>query len=157
MTNVGNAGPFVSSTAASFSHATSGCAASKGSAIASFAHLESDEMFGCGAGFHHLFIDAVGNVCPCDLTPLALGNVLQQPLDEIWTHMSQWFDLPRCGCLMKHLCTETNAFNEGPELPLDQKQSEELCSCLSRDEKLPQVFANLFRDRKPTNPPMNQP
>jgi radical SAM protein with 4Fe4S-binding SPASM domain len=31
-------------------------------------------MFGCGAGFHHLFIDALGNVCPCDLTPLKLGN-----------------------------------------------------------------------------------
>ena len=124
-----------------------------GPAIASFAHLESDAMFGCGAGFHHLFIDAVGNVCPCDLTPLKLGNVLEQPLADIWTKMSEWFDLPRCGCLMKRLCTETDAFEDVAQLPLCTARSEELCGRLQRDEKLPQVFANLFKNRKPTNPP----
>jgi len=128
-----------------------------GPAIASFAHLESDAMFGCGAGFHHLFVDALGNVCPCDLTPLKLGNVLEQPLYDIWQEMSQWFDLPRCGCLMKRLCTETDAFEDVEKLPLCTARSEELCGRLQRDEKLPQVFANLFKDRKPTNPPVNQP
>lgn len=127
-----------------------------GPAIASFAHLESDAMFGCGAGFHHLFIDAVGNVCPCDLTPLKLGNVLEQPLTQIWNEISEWFDLPRCGCLMKKLCMETDVFENVTELPLSTEKSKQLCTQLQRDENLPQVFKNLFKDRKPTNPPANQ-
>ena len=127
-----------------------------GPAIASFAHLESDAMFGCGAGFHHLFIDALGNVCPCDLTPLKLGNVLERPLTEIWIKMAQWFDLPRCGCLMKRLCSESGVWGKGTEFPLPQELSEDLCRRLQRGEKLPQVFANLFKHRKPTNPPASR-
>lgn len=128
----------------------------KGPAIAGFAHLESDAMFGCGAGFHHLFIDALGNVCPCDLTPLKLGNVLEEPLYDIWAKMSQWFDLPRCGCLMKKLCTETDVFEDAVQLPLCKEKSSQLCNRLQPDEKLPKVFENLFRHRKPANPPANQ-
>ena len=128
---------------------------SKGPAITSFAHLESDEMFGCGAGFHHLFIDALGNVCPCDLTPLKLGNVLEEPLSDIWRRMSQWFDMPRCGCFMKKICTESNSLQNVTEFPLGKEQSEELCTQLKNDSELPKVFKNLFKNRKPTNPPVN--
>jgi radical SAM protein with 4Fe4S-binding SPASM domain len=128
----------------------------KGPAITSFAHLESDEMFGCGAGFHHLFIDALGNVCPCDLTPLKLGNVLEEPLSDIWERMSQWFDMPRCGCFMKKICTESNSLQNVTEFPLSREQSEELCTQLKNESELPKVFDNLFKDRKPTSPPVNQ-
>jgi len=93
----------------------------KGPVVSSFAYLESEEMFGCGAGYHHLYIDAVGNVCPCDLTPLAFGNVLTRPLGEIWAEMGKWFGLPRCGCLMKEL---SRKWPEGPEkLPLGKEVS----------------------------------
>lgn len=124
-----------------------------GPAIACFAHLESDAMFGCGAGFHHLFIDALGNVCPCDLTPLRMGNCLDEPLYQIWTRMRQWFDLPRCGCLMKNLC-RAGAFDNIDEFPLCRKVSEEICGQLQKKDRLPQIFANLFRDRKPSDPPL---
>lgn len=117
----------------------------KGPSIACFAWLESDEMFGCGAGYHHLFIDALGNVCPCDLTPLAMGNVLQEPLVDIWTRMAQWFELPRCSCLMKKLCAESNALQEATEFPICRQKSETICGQLKRGEKLPKVFENLFR------------
>jgi radical SAM protein with 4Fe4S-binding SPASM domain len=129
----------------------------KGPAITSFAHLESDELFGCGAGFHHLFIDALGNVCPCDLTPLKLGNVLEEPLSDIWERMSQWFDLPRCGCFMKQLCAESDSLQDMTEFPLSKEKSEELCTLLKNESDLPKVFENLFKNRKPTNPPVNQP
>ncbi|MHC5119277.1 MAG: hypothetical protein ACYSOH_04565, partial [Planctomycetota bacterium] len=88
--------------------------------------------------------------------PLKLGNVLEQPLTEIWNEISEWFDLPRCGCLMKKLCMETDAFQNETELPLSTEKSKQLCTQLQRDENLPQVFKNLFKDRKPTNPPANQ-
>ena len=130
---------------------------SKGPTIASFAHLESDELFGCGAGFHHLFVDALGNVCPCDLTPLALGNVFEEPLYDIWVRMSAWFDMPRCGCLMKQLCHESDALQGVVEFPLCRETSEALCGQLKGDGELPGVFANLLKDRKPTNPPLNRP
>jgi len=128
----------------------------KGPAIACFAHLESDAMFGCGAGFHHLFVDAVGNVCPCDLTPLKLGNVLEEPLFEIWTRISQWFDMPRCGCFMKRVCAESDVLQNTSEFPLSREKSEALCTCLKRESKLPTVFANLFKDHKPVNPPVSR-
>ena len=123
----------------------------EGPSIACFAHLESDEMFGCGAGFHHLFIDAVGNVCPCDLTPLKLGNVLEEPLADIWSRMEQWFDLPRCGCFMKRICAESDGLADVGEMPVCREKSEEICERLERGGELPKVFENLFKDHKPSD------
>lgn len=122
-----------------------------GSAISSFSYLESDYMFGCGAGFHHLFIDAMGNVCPCDLTPLSFGNVLQESLESIWLEMGNVFTSPRCGCLMKDLCENMNKF-DGALLPLDIEKSHELCRTIGSSE-LPEVYKNLFKNRKPVSQP----
>lgn len=127
-----------------------------GPAISSFSYLESDQMFGCGAGFHHLFIDAIGNVCPCDLTPLSFGNVLDEPLEEIWLKMDAIFDLPRCGCLMKEICREKRNLTADAELPLDSDKSFELCQAVSRGDKLPKVYGNLFKGQKPVNPPLSR-
>ncbi|MBC8481595.1 MAG: radical SAM protein [Planctomycetes bacterium] len=127
-----------------------------GPAIYSFSYLESDEMFGCGAGFHHLFIDAIGNVCPCDLTPLSFGNVLEEPLEKIWIKMGEIFDLPRCGCLMKEICKKTSVLKDSQQLPLDSEKSFDLCRAVNNSDKLPKVYKNLFKDRKPISQPLNQ-
>lgn len=127
-----------------------------GPAISGFSYLESEEMFGCGAGFHHLFIDAIGNVCPCDLTPLSFGNVLEEPLEKIWLEMGQIFDLPRCECLMKEICKKTSNLKDSQELPLDSEKSFDLCRAVNNSDKLPKVYKNLFKDRKPISQPLNQ-
>jgi MoaA/NifB/PqqE/SkfB family radical SAM enzyme len=127
-----------------------------GPAIAAFSYLESDEMFGCGAGFHHLFIDAIGNVCPCDLTPLSFGNVLEQPLEDIWFKMGQLFDLPRCECLMKEICKKNNNLKDSRELPLDSQKSFDLCRAVSSSKELPKVYENLFKDHRPISQPLNR-
>ena len=127
-----------------------------GPAISGFSYLESDEMFGCGAGFHHLFIDAIGNVCPCDLTPLSFGNVLEEPLEAIWQKMGEIFDLPRCGCLMKEICKKTNELKDGQQLPLEPQRSYDLCKAVNKCDKLPKVYENLFKGRKPTDQPANR-
>lgn len=124
----------------------------QGPAISAFSYLESDQMFGCGAGFHHLFIDAIGNACPCDLTPLSFGNLLEEPLKDIWLRMGTYFPLPRCGCLMKELCT-TITPEKNCELPLAKLKSLELCRALAHNEKLPKIYGNLFKNQKPANPP----
>ncbi|MFW6170336.1 MAG: radical SAM protein [Planctomycetota bacterium] len=126
-------------------------------AISAFSHLESDEMFGCGAAFHHLFIDARGNVCPCDLTPLSFGNVLEEPLMDIWIRMSDLFPLPRCGCLMRELRENTEISGTEAALPLSPGESERLCRTLPTNTCLPGIYKRLFKHRKPTNPPVNRP
>lgn len=119
----------------------------KSPAICAFSHLESPAMFGCGAGFHHLFIDAAGNVCPCDLTPLAFGNALEEPLEAIWQRLGETFPHPRRGCVMKELCASIyEAAPTGP-LPLDPSASRQLCRQL-RPTGLPTIYENLFSRRR---------
>jgi len=116
---------------------------STGPAVASFAYLESEEMFGCGAGYHHLFIGAGGDVCPCDLTPLSFGSVRDEPLIDIWKRMERRFDLPRCGCLMADLASDIHG-----ELPLDRARSEALCPPRDPGAPLPEGYRRLFRSRE---------
>lgn len=115
-----------------------------GPAVASFAYLESNQMFGCGAGYHHLFIDATGEVNPCDLTPLSFGNAVEDPLAEIWQRMSDTFPHPRCGCLMSKLAEKI-----GPEpLPLSPERSKELCPAPDKNTPLPEGYRRLLKSRK---------
>jgi MoaA/NifB/PqqE/SkfB family radical SAM enzyme len=122
-----------------------------GPAIAGFAYLESDEVFGCGAGFHHLFIDAAGNVCPCDLTPLSFGDVKSESLLEIWNRMSAFFPAPRRGCLMQEIAgriTEARA-----ALPLERAVSERICAACQPQGPLPEGYRRLMRSgQRFTNP-----
>jgi MoaA/NifB/PqqE/SkfB family radical SAM enzyme len=117
-----------------------------GPAVASFAYLESAEMFGCGAGYHHLFIDAAGEVCPCDLTPLSFGNVMREPLAEIWRRMGELFTAPRRGCLMGELAPRlASARGDGGPgaLPLPREQSEQLCASCAVKGPLPECYRRL--------------
>lgn len=47
---------------------------------------------GCLAGFSFCTVDPWGNVRPCNHTPQLVGNLLEQPLQEIWQSaaMQQW-------------------------------------------------------------------
>jgi len=112
--------------------------------LATFSHLESAELFGCGAGYHHLFIDAVGNVCPCDLTPLAFGNVLQEPLAEIWKRMEKYFGQPRRQCFMKQFCDRLETA-KADILPLAVEESCGICDALAKDGALPGLYRDFFR------------
>lgn len=113
-----------------------------GPAVASFARLESDDLFGCGAGYHHLFIDATGEVCPCDLTPLSFGNATVEPLADIWARMGKCFDLPRRGCLMGRLAGLIDA---GEPLPLPRERSEQITPPRVINEPLPEGYRRLMR------------
>ena len=112
-----------------------------GPAVASFAYLEADDLFGCGAGYHHLYVDAAGEVCPCDLTPLSFGNVLQKPLEEIWQEMAEHFAKPRCGCLMGQL---SQRLAEGASLPLAPDQSARLVPPRAENAPLPEGHRRLL-------------
>ncbi|NQV32922.1 MAG: radical SAM protein [Phycisphaeraceae bacterium] len=117
--------------------------AKKGPAIASFSHLESDAMFGCGAGYHHLYIDACGEVCPCDLTPLSFGNVLNTPLATIWQQMGEVFTQPRCSCFAAKACCDLAKQSQTGSLPLPVDKTTELCQSHPCEGPLPRVYDNL--------------
>lgn len=123
-----------------------------GPAVTSFAYLESQAQFGCGAGYHHLFIDHAGEVCPCDLTPLSMGNVNETPLAEIWDAMARLFAKPRVGCLMGELATRSQLDPNAP-LPLPREQSIPLLKTLKPTD-LPTGYQHLLRkNRTPSRPP----
>ena len=109
-------------------------------AVASFAYLESDKMFGCGAGYHHLFVDASGNVCPCDLTPLSFGSVVESSLSDIWASMGQYFPRPGCKCIMSQLAGK---IAEGQTLPLPEAPSADLAEQLDPSE-LPDGYKRIL-------------
>ena len=113
-----------------------------GPAIAAFAHLESERVFGCGAGFHHLFIDAAGQVCPCDLTPLSFGDVTTEPLAAIWRRMGSTFPHPRRGCLMGEIAER---IGEDDQLPLLPAHSEAICQACRVQEPLPEGYRRLVK------------
>jgi len=115
----------------------------RGPVVAGLARLESAEMFGCGAGYHHLFIDAAGEVCPCDLTPLSFGSAAAEPVAAIWGRMAEHFPLPRCGCLMRALAGKLDPATE--RLPLPPEQSAAICPKRCPEEPLPGGYARLMK------------
>ncbi len=60
--------------------------------------FESRKFYGCGAGFHFIFVDSSGNVCPCDFCSISLGNMRERPISEIWKEYSKIFRAPGCSC-----------------------------------------------------------
>jgi MoaA/NifB/PqqE/SkfB family radical SAM enzyme len=59
-------------------------AASTGPAIMGQSWVNSCEGFGCFAGFYQIYVNAAGDVMPCDFTPITFGNVREEPLAVIW-------------------------------------------------------------------------
>lgn len=60
--------------------------------------FESGDYYGCGAGYNYMFIDAAGNVCPCDFTMMSFGQIQDRPVAELWDAMSARFSRPGCTC-----------------------------------------------------------
>ena len=58
-----------------------------GPAVMGQSWVNSEEGFGCFAGFYQLYTGATGEVAPCDFTPITFGNVRDEPLGKIWRRM----------------------------------------------------------------------
>lgn len=71
-----------------------------------FAHAERAALYGCGAGTQHSYIDAAGNLCPCDFVPLAFGNIREKPIKELWPAMNKLVGRPRERCMILELSSQ---------------------------------------------------
>ncbi|MCP4138439.1 MAG: radical SAM protein [bacterium] len=106
----------------------------KGPKVSVFAHTESPERFGCGAGSQHSYIDSKGNLNPCDFVPLAFGNVLEKPVRELWKEMNAIIGIPRDVCLI-HEIHKSVAKKSNGTLPLNENDSKAVCrSCRTMKE-----------------------
>lgn len=64
-------------------------------------YLESPEMFGCGPGITHGYIDPEGNVGGCDFSPFRVGNITKESYEVIYQRIKELFPTPERECLMK--------------------------------------------------------
>ncbi|MBM4153440.1 MAG: radical SAM protein [Lentisphaerae bacterium] len=112
----------------------------RGPKVCAFNHVESPEIFGCGAGTQHLFIEPSGVVCPCDFTPLGFGSVLETPLADLWRRMNLAMgDNPRTHCFIQRNRDRVRA-RAADGYPLPRDVSEAICR-EAGPEPLPAYFA----------------
>jgi len=71
--------------------------------ISVFAYTEDKSRFGCGAGTQHSYLDAAGNLYPCDFVPLSFGNVRERPIAELWREMHRRIGMPRQTCMIMEM------------------------------------------------------
>jgi len=96
--------------------------------VCAFNQVESPELFGCGGGSQHLYIDAAGEVCPCDFTPLSFGNVTREAFGDIWTRMTAAMAGPRRECFIRKHHALLQPYAELPgALPLTPDASCQIC------------------------------
>ena len=112
--------------------------------VFAYDYFESDRYYGCGAGYNYLFIDAQGNVCPCDFTMLSFGNVNRAPLKASWDKMSTHFPRPGCKCYANE--SSARIAKMKPEYwPLGTKASEEITQMCPTHAKrrLPEFYRRM--------------
>lgn len=87
--------------------------------------FESEKFYGCGGGFHFIFVDSSGNVCPCDFCSVTLGNMRDRPIRDIWSEYAKIFRAPGCSCYANKI-SEAIADTHTIVRPLSIEQSKEI-------------------------------
>ena len=112
--------------------------------VFAYDYFESDKFYGCGAGYNYMFIDASGNLCPCDFTMMSLGNVLERPMAEIWEDTHRLFKRPGMSCYANKVSGHLAA-RKPDTWPVDAETTRAVVEeCPPYDpEKLPEFFRRL--------------
>ena len=113
--------------------------------VCAFNQIESPEVFGCGAGTQHMFIDSLGEVCPCDFTAMSFGNATRIPLEHIWKQMSDAMGNPRRHCFIQKNHALLLKYGNG-QFPLPPEKSLLVCAEAGQSS-LPDYF-QLLSGRK---------
>jgi radical SAM protein with 4Fe4S-binding SPASM domain len=82
-----------------------------------------EQLYGCGAGYNYLFIDAEGNACPCDFAMLSFGNITTRPTGDIWRDTSDRFRAPGRACYA-NIISESISACDSIRRPLDPERSQ---------------------------------
>ncbi|MFA5859033.1 MAG: radical SAM protein [Elusimicrobiota bacterium] len=114
--------------------------------VTAFAQIESFEQFGCGAGTQHSYIDAKGNLYPCDFVPMSFGNVQEQPIKTLWQEMNSIIGKPRDRCMLMETQVEIKK-NIKSSLPLQPVEAKKVCNECRKIQGLP-GFYTILRGNK---------
>ena len=106
--------------------------------------FESDQYYGCGAGFNYMFVDSQGCVCPCDFTMLTFGNIMETSIKKIWEKMNQEFCIPGCTCYANK-SSDIIASKKLTQWPLSEKVSKEVVkACPPYDRRqIPEFYQRM--------------
>lgn len=110
--------------------------------IMSLAHINSADNYGCNAGRTHIYINARGEAYPCDFSPLSFGNLLNEPLYEIYQRMNNYFSKPSNECIISSIAKH---FEEADVNEFPIKDKDKIDYLLSRIDKgrVPKLFSKL--------------
>ncbi|MCG8683742.1 MAG: SPASM domain-containing protein, partial [Desulfobacterales bacterium] len=121
------------------------CSHTKGyPGVFAYDFFESEQYYGCGAGYNYMFIDSQGNICPCDFTMLSFGNIHERPIKEIWEETSKNFCKPGYSCYA-NLSNDFIYEKKSKEWPLKSKATIEILKeCPSYDvDKTPEFYKRM--------------
>lgn len=104
-------------------------------------YLEDKEFYGCGAGVRHMYIDAFGNLCPCDFLPISYGNIVSDGFDVVYNKMRMYFRHPRKICFVMENKDLFSA-NSRVSLPLEYEANAEILEKIP-DYDLPGFYKKL--------------
>ena len=124
------------------------CTRTKGyPGVFAYDFFESEKYYGCGAGFNYMFIDAQGNVCPCDFTMMSFGNLFDRSIKEIWEETSRHFHTPGPVCYA-NITNDVIFSKKSKEWPLKKDATLQiLTECPSFDpDRIPEFYKRMGFD-----------
>jgi MoaA/NifB/PqqE/SkfB family radical SAM enzyme len=81
--------------------------------IMSLPGFESPHYSGCNGGLYHMYIDAEGNLCPCDFVQHSFGNLNDKSFSDIYTQMKKFFPVNAQECLSMRVVRGEPVENRG--------------------------------------------
>jgi MoaA/NifB/PqqE/SkfB family radical SAM enzyme len=121
-------------------------------AISSQAYESLKNNFGCTAGgIERFYINASGEVQPCEFVNVSFGNLTEEPFYEIYKRMRKVFNVPRINWIC---CTESYKINKAMRqlqqkiTPLSKKMSEKLIKDFNLGEETPLYKRMKLYDKK---------
>lgn len=119
--------------------------------VSVFAHTEDAQRYGCGAGTQHSYIDAAGNLYPCDFVPLSFGNIHDRPITALWRDMHRRIGKPRQTCMIMELFSK-NLLAGVETFPVAPAQTEDYIRKLDVMDRMPGFYRHLLgKGKRPAN------
>lgn len=101
-------------------------------------YFESARLFGCNAGLTQFYLSTGGELTPCPLSPLSLGNVNEESLPAIYARFRKYFRQPMRVCASLY-CADLVRKNFEGYLPISREKTEKILPKLDFAE-LPDIY-----------------
>lgn len=111
-------------------------------AIMSLPHIGTINNFGCSAARTHVYVNADGDVCPCDFVPMGFGNIAEEAFTDIYKRMLKSFPEHSHGCISQLAYREIDRLSGG-KLPLkDPEGIKQVMASLGK-RPVPKLYRKL--------------